>query len=130
MSDATSAGTGGTPIVGPADVQAKFGGIVSLILASESMNEDERRYWIDILPAMTPEQIAKLQEILSREKEQLAAIDAKYAQGMTQFADAKAAVQSGEERVQRQSQRAATEAEIRANETQAAEGLLDQLDNV
>ena len=130
MSDATSAGTGSTPIVVPADVQAKFGGIVSLILASESMNEDERRYWIDILPAMTPEQIAKLQEILSREKEQLAAIDAKYAQGMTQFADAKAAVQSGEERVQRQSQRAATEAEIRANETQAAEGLLDQLDNV
>ena len=130
MSDATSAGTGSTPIVVPADVQAKFGGIVSLILASESMNEDERRYWIDILPAMTPEQIAKLQEILSREKEQLAAIDAKYSQGMTQFADAKAAVQSGEERVQRQSQRAATEAEIRANETQAAEGLLDQLDNV
>ena len=129
MTDATSAGTGGTPIVVPADVQAKFGGIVALILASESMNEDERRYWIDILPAMTQDQIAKLQDILAREKEQLAAIDAKYAQGMAQFADAKSAVQTGEERLQRQSQRDATEAEVRASEAQAAEGLLDQLDN-
>lgn len=128
MSDAAgSTGASPIPLVVPADVQAKFGDIIALIVASESMNDDERRYWIDILPAMTPDQIAKLQDILAREKEQLAAIDAKYSKNMEQMAGAKAVEQTGEERKQRQAERSATEQEIRADETQAAEGLLDQI---
>lgn len=128
MSDATTpTGTGPIPIVVPDDVKAKFGGIVDLILASESMNDDERRYWIDILPAMSPEQISKLQDILTREKDQLAAIDAKYSESMNQIANAKAVEQTGEDRKQRQDQRAATEAEARATESEATEGLLDQI---
>ncbi len=42
------------------------------------MNNEERQYWINILPIMTPEQLKNLEEILLSEKEQLAAIDAKY----------------------------------------------------
>lgn len=43
------------------------------------MNKEERQYWINILPAMTPEQRKNLEEILQSERAQLAAIDAKYA---------------------------------------------------
>lgn len=120
---------GATPIIVPADVRAKFGEIVELILASESMNEDERRYWIDILPAMTPEQISKLTDILTRERDQLAAIDAKYSQGMSDLAQAKAVEEIGVERKQRSQERASSEAQDKAAEEQAAEDLLKNIDN-
>lgn len=42
------------------------------------MNNEERQYWINILPVMTPEQIKNLDDILTNEKKQLAAIDEKY----------------------------------------------------
>ncbi len=70
-------GTSGLTI--PQDTQNAFGPIIELIKGSESMNNEERQYWINILPIMTPEQIKNLQEILQSEKQQLAAIDAKYA---------------------------------------------------
>ena len=44
----------------PPDTQAKFGKFVDLIKGSESMNDEERQYWINILPIMTPEQIKNL----------------------------------------------------------------------
>lgn len=119
-----------TPIIVPADVRAKFGELVDLIVASESMNDDERRYWIDILPVMNEDQVSKLRDILAREREQLAAIDAKYAKDMTQIADAQSVQAIGEERRQRNETRAAGEAEARADEEKAAEGLLDQMGNV
>jgi hypothetical protein len=62
----------------PADTQAKFGELIALIKASESMNDEERQYWINLLPVMTPEQVANLNEILINERTQLAAIDEKY----------------------------------------------------
>lgn len=117
------------PIIVPADVRAAHGEIVDLILASESMNDDERRYWLDILPAMTPEQIAKLKDILVRERDQLQAIDAKYSKDMTSLADAQAVRQTGEERQKRMQERSATEAEAKATEEKAAENLLDEMNN-
>lgn len=129
VSDGASS-SGSQPIIVPADVRANFGEIVDMILASESMNDDERRYWIDILPAMSPEQIAKLSDILVRERDQLAAIDAKYSKDMSTLADAKAVQQIGEERKQRSEERAQTEAQAKATEERAAEGLLDQMQNL
>lgn len=63
----------------PPDVQEKFGPLIELIKGSESMNDEERQYWVNILPIMTPEQLKNLEDILVNEKRQLAAIDAKYA---------------------------------------------------
>lgn len=63
----------------PADTQRKFSALVAMIMASESMNMEERQYWINILPVMTPEQLKNLKDILESEKRQLAEIDAKYA---------------------------------------------------
>lgn len=122
---------GGTlPVIVPADVRARFGDLIDLILASESMNDDERRYWIDILPAMNEEQVAKLRDILVRERDQLAAIDAKYANDMSRLADAKAARHLGDERRERQGRRESTEAQAREEEAKAAEELLGKMDDV
>lgn len=63
----------------PPETQEKFGSIIELIKASESMNMEERQYWINILPIMTSEQMKSLTDILQSEKDQLAAIDKKYA---------------------------------------------------
>ncbi len=65
-------------LVIPPDIQEKFGPLIEMIKASESMNNEERQYWINILGIMTTEQIKNLEEILVNEKKQLAAIDQKY----------------------------------------------------
>ncbi|MBT4021529.1 hypothetical protein HOF17_04090 [Candidatus Peribacteria bacterium] len=69
-------------IIVPDEIRAKFPELIELIVASESMNDEERQYWINILPVMTPEQITNLEQILDNEKTQLAAIDEKYKKEM------------------------------------------------
>lgn len=63
----------------PDSVRETFKDLIDLILRSESMNDEERQYWFDILPVMTPDQVENLRSILANERTQLAAIDAKYA---------------------------------------------------
>lgn len=81
MADAnqTPAAGGKRDFLIPDSVRAQFKEIIDLIMGSESMNDDERQYWFDILPVMTPDQVENLRSILTNEKTQLAAIDAKYA---------------------------------------------------
>jgi len=42
-----------------------------LIVATESMDNDERQYWFDIMPSMTDAQIDRLYDILDTEKRKL-----------------------------------------------------------
>ncbi len=62
----------------PALVREKFPDLVKLIYETESMNDEEREYWMQIMPIMTEEQIVKFREILVNEKEQLAKLDNEY----------------------------------------------------
>lgn len=62
----------------PALVRDKFSDLVKLIYETESMNTEEREYWMQILPIMSEEQIVKFREILVNEKEQLAKLDNEY----------------------------------------------------
>lgn len=62
----------------PALVRDKFPDLVKLIYETESMNTEEREYWMQILPIMSEEQIVKFREILVNEKEQLAKLDNEY----------------------------------------------------
>lgn len=41
-------------------------------------NHDEKQSWLSLLPMMNDEQIAKLRDILTREKQKLEEIEAKY----------------------------------------------------
>ncbi len=66
----------------PADIQEKFGELVSLIKESRSMDGGERQYWVDVLPIMSDDQIQNLRDILDNEKKQLAEASAVYSKGM------------------------------------------------
>ena len=60
------------------EIQLKYGELVELVLWSESIDNNEKQYWFDILPSMTNEQIDRLFNILATEKRQLEELDAKY----------------------------------------------------
>lgn len=65
----------------PEDFLAKMPDLVQLVLESKSLDKsDEKQSWFNLLPLMNDEQIAKLRDILSREKQKLAEIEQKYAQ--------------------------------------------------
>lgn len=53
--------------------------VVGLLQASESMDAEERAYWLKMLPVLKTDQRQQLIDILVHEREQLAAIDRKYA---------------------------------------------------
>jgi len=63
--------TSAAPVLNvPEEVQKKFPELVELIKGSESMNHEERQYWVDVLLIMTPDQIQNLRSILENEKKQ------------------------------------------------------------
>lgn len=124
MADQSQPQTSGLQI--PADTQTKFGSLIELVKASESMNDEERQYWINILPVMTPEQIKNLEDILSSEKKQLAAIDAKY--GAQTSAAGSASIESiGEKIKNRKLQRQQTEDTHARQEEKHEEEILSQI---
>lgn len=66
----------------PAEVEEKFHELVEMIKASSSMDDEERQYWVDVLPIMSEDQITNLRGILTNEKKQLAEAANAYSQGM------------------------------------------------
>ena len=54
--------------------------LVQLILGSESIDDNEKQYWFDILPSMTEKQIQRLDDILSTERRQLEELNIKYSE--------------------------------------------------
>jgi uncharacterized protein YsxB (DUF464 family) len=60
------------------EIQAKFPELVELVLWSESIDNNEKQYWFDILPSMTDEQIDRLFNILMTERRQLEELNLKY----------------------------------------------------
>ncbi len=59
----------------PLDVHGQFPELIQQIIKSESMNDEERQYWIDVLPVMTDDQIANLKGILDNEKKEIEKAD-------------------------------------------------------
>ncbi len=106
----------------------KFGDLIALIKASESMNDEERQYWINILPIMTPEQIQNLRDILDNEKKQLAAIDAKYQTEIDKLGQNEVVKQTDDERKKRRMERSSTESAHRQEEEKSAEEILRQIE--
>lgn len=60
------------------EIQAKFPELIELIIATESMDDDERQYWFDIMPSMTDAQIDRLYDILETERRKLQELEVKY----------------------------------------------------
>ena len=66
----------------PKLVREKSPDLVKLIYETESMNAEEREYWMQIMPIMTEEQISKFRDILVNEEDQLSKLDNEYEQEM------------------------------------------------
>jgi len=146
-SDGKSVGAkGGTPpppagVVVPDEAKKKYPDLVKLILKSESMNTEEQNYWLQVLPVMTPDQVAELRDILETEKKKLAAIDAKYSTQKGRGVGARGkqpAKKLTEEELKRveekrkkaQKERKKKEAEHKEKDEETAEDLLSQLDDL
>lgn len=65
-------------IIIPDETKIKFPDLVKMILESKSMNNQERNYWLQVLPVMTEEQVTELRNILETEIKKLAEIEAKF----------------------------------------------------
>lgn len=63
----------------PDDMLQTNADLVVLVLESKSISEQkEKQSWFDLYPLMNQDQIDKLRDILTREKEKLAEIEARY----------------------------------------------------
>ena len=112
----------------PPELQKKYPELIALIKESESMNDEERQYWINILSVMTPQQIENLKEILVNEKDQLAAIDKKYAKEIEQIGQKQLSHKMEEERKKRRDLRAQKEEKAEAQEEKDTEDLLKKIE--
>lgn len=119
--------TAATTLIIPTELRQTFPDIVDLVMQSESMNNDERQYWFDILPVMSPEQIQQLRDILVNEKNQLAAIDAKYGEEIKKV-HTDTTEQTDEERRRKHQELLSKEMAARTEETNAAEDILKQME--
>ena len=126
---AASSSSGNVPIViVPPQLQKDQPELVEFIMKSESMNNEERQYWIDILPVMTPDQVTQLRSILENERTQLAAIDAKYAKEIESGPESAAIRQTDEVRLQRRTERTKEEESVKTTEEEAMEDILKKMD--
>lgn len=114
----------------PAELTAKFPVLIELILSSESMNDEERQYWVNILPVMTDEQIKNLYGILENEKNQLAAIDRKYSNEIEQIGQNELVRRTEEVRKKKMDERRQKEKADEEQDEKNTNTLLDEIDKL
>lgn len=114
----------------PDEVKQKYPDLVELIIASASMNDDERQYWFSILPIMTDDQVARLREILATEKQKLAEIDTKYQKQLDQINDKHLIEWQSMKSKEQKEKLQQAESQAKASEKGDEEALLQELDNI
>ena len=114
----------------PAAVQEKYPTLIPLILETESMDDEEREYWFQILPKMTPEQVGKFRDILISEKEQLAKLDAEYENELAKINEKHVSEWQDFETKQERAQRMEAEVAYEEKESSTEEDLLSKLQNL
>lgn len=114
----------------PAAVNEKYPELIPLILETESMDDEEREYWFQILPIMTPEQVEKFRDILISEKEQLAKLDAEYEAELEKINDKHVSEWQDFETKQERAQRMEAESAYEEEESSVEEDLLNKLQNL
>lgn len=112
----------------PQEVLTKYPDLVELIKKSESMNAEERQYWVNILPVMTPDQVQNLRDILENERKQLAAIDSKYQTEIDKLGQAEVVRQTEEQRKKQRTERTGKETAHKQEEEKATEDILKQIE--
>ena len=112
----------------PEEIQKKYPLLIPLIIRSESMNAEEKQYWINILPVMTPDQVEKLTKILHDERIQLDAIDAKYAKKIEIIGQEEFVKRVEEEHRSRRQERSLAEHAAETKEDRSEEDILRNIE--
>lgn len=114
----------------PDEVKKKYPDLIELIKQTESMTDEERTYWFQIMPIMTDQQIEKLKKILLQEKAQLQKLDAEYEKELKKLNDKHLLEWKEFEARKSREERQKAEAAEEAKEKAAEEDILSQLDEV
>ena len=112
----------------PPIVAKKYPDLVELIKKTESMSDDERDYWFQILPIMTEDQVARLRKILDDEAKQLAKLDEQYQDELSKLNKKHVTEWDVMEKKKEREARAEEEAKSEEEESAAEEALLGELD--
>lgn len=114
----------------PKIIREKFTDLVKLIFETESMDQEEREYWLQIMPIMSEEQIVKFRDILVNEKQQLEQLDSKYESEMSSLNNKYVAeIDEAEMRKKMESLKQAEQVG-EAGEVSEEAALLEQLKNI
>lgn len=130
MTDNTSTSGSTSGLIISDETRSAFPELITMILASESMNTEERQYWINILPIMTPEQIQNLKDILTNEKDQLAAIDKKYSKSLSADEEKERIENTDAEMQKRRLDRSKREESFEEKDDEASEDLLKKIEDL
>lgn len=114
----------------PETVRQQFPDLIPLVLATESMNDEERQYWFQILPIMTQEQVNKLREILANEKKQLEKLDKDYKEDIKEINQKHVAEWKEFEAKEKRQKLKAAESHAESTEQEEEEALLKNLQNL
>ncbi len=114
----------------PILIREKFPDLVKLIIETESMDLEEREYWLQIMPIMSEEQTVKFRSILVKEKEQLSKIDGQYNSEISRISDKHSAILDEAKLKKRLDTLKAEEKEADDAEVAQEEDLLKQLEGL
>jgi len=114
----------------PKLVRETFPDLMKLVFETESMDIDEREYWLQILPIMTQDQIQKFRDILVNEKDQLQKLDKEYEGELSKINQPQPQTISEEDMRRRRDEIKAKEEVSAKEEDKQEEALLEQLKNL
>ncbi|MBU0727540.1 hypothetical protein KKA95_02545 [Patescibacteria group bacterium] len=112
------------------DTAKQFPELIVMIKESRSMDDEERQYWVDVLPIMSEEQIQNLRNILNNEKKQIEKANQTYEEGMK--GATKKATKAFDEAAYLEKKKARVEAEKLHEQKEKGdeEDLLKELENI
>lgn len=110
------------------EILNKYPELIQLILESKSLaGVDEKQNWFNLLEIMNEEQIDKLKDILTREKQKLEEINQKYAQKQAEINQKYQQAFNAEAYYRAQAELGAKENQSREKELEEADSLLAQI---
>ncbi len=102
--------------------------LVDLILKTESMKDEERKYWFQLLPVMSKDQSDKLEGILQNERDQLAELDQKYEAEVSKLNDKHLSQWKADEARAKRKKLESAESADQTKEDDAEEDILKQIE--
>lgn len=114
----------------PQAVKDDYPELIPLILNTESMDDEEREYWFQILPIMTADQVEKFKDILVTEKQQLEKLDQEYEAELSKINEKHLQEWQEFESKQEREERAKMEQAAEQEEATAEEDLLKKLQDL